>query len=456
MTDSPTGIAEALRRALPGAWRPPGARGPHPEEDICQHPLGAPLAWIAPRDTDEVQRIVTLARQLGARVAVTGARTAYWRPVSLEGAVALDTRELCGIGPLEDGVIEVEAGATVGAVQAALAAEGATLPAHPDAYGDSTIGAMAATAFASGVGSGRATVDRLVAGLDVVLGTGERVVTGTSRALGLAAFARLGLPDPTGLFLGAQGSLGVITRLALRAEPARPRAALSWRARGASANLAAAVALASGLRAPGTYETLRVEARAEAHARSAGEPRFQGTMIVDSPFGEEELAARLALLRARVTETYGDALVSLSVEPEPARWWGPPDAHWRDLRDGVFRGVDAIVGYPSAPAAIEVAGAIYDAARAREGLRSLRVALYFSPESVNLGLHAQLDDVARGDAFETDGIARLATLDAVPYRWSDAWARAVGDRLHGPTSAWLARLAERCDPDGVLSPREPG
>ncbi len=63
----------------------------------------------------------------------------------------------------------------------------------------------------------------LVLGLEVVLPTGEIMRTGSWALPGAKPFYRWGIgPDMTGLFLGAQGTMGVVTKLATQIVPHMP------------------------------------------------------------------------------------------------------------------------------------------------------------------------------------------------------------------------------------------
>jgi FAD/FMN-containing dehydrogenase len=63
----------------------------------------------------------------------------------------------------------------------------------------------------------------LVLGLEVVLPTGEIIRTGSWVLPGAKPFYRWGIgPDMTGLFLGAQGTMGVVTKLATQIVPHMP------------------------------------------------------------------------------------------------------------------------------------------------------------------------------------------------------------------------------------------
>ena len=296
------------------------ARGPSPEMDLARYQLGRCLAWVRPRSTAEVVRVIEVARELGVPVVAVGKRTAYWRPLSLEGAIALDTSALDTVGEpdLRGGFVRCGAGATVRQVSRAARAAGAMLPAFPDATGDTSIGSMVAAGFASGIGTGMTTAAGLVAGLSVVLGSGEVLATGTAAVLAASPFSRLGLPDPTELFFGSDGALGVITEVSVRIRPAIAMAQLAFLLPPGTDGLCAALSLAERLRSPGVYDTFRTAAVLD--PRLGAWAPTEVDLVVLAPLGAEELGHRTV----RVREIIG-LLVPVSRSPrEPRAPWQPP------------------------------------------------------------------------------------------------------------------------------------
>ena len=216
-------VQRQLRDGLPeGRFIAGPAEGGDETRDLCRYPTGQPLLWVRPESSEEVAHVLKTAAESATPVVAVGARTAYWWPLQYGGAIALDTSGLLTLESAPDPAepVWVGAGVSVRDLDEHLRARGMTLPCHPDAYGDTSVASMVATGFTSGCGVGSSDLSSLVAGLKVVLGTGEVLTCGASAALGAAPFLRGGLPDPTSLFFASDGALGVITEVAVRPQRA--------------------------------------------------------------------------------------------------------------------------------------------------------------------------------------------------------------------------------------------
>ncbi|MEC9070966.1 MAG: FAD-binding oxidoreductase, partial [Myxococcota bacterium] len=264
--------------------RDPQGISPPASRDLCGHPLGSPAMWVVPRNTADVQHVVRAARLAGVSVVPVGKRTAYWRPLEYTGAVVLEMSGLNGLGHAHGSAepIWVGAGVEVRDLDEHLRRAGRRLACHPDAFGDTSIGAMVSTGFAAGCGLGTTGLDGLVAGLVVVLGTGEVLRTGAANALGHAPFTRAGLPDPTGLFYGSDGALGIVTEVAVRPWAVTPSVQVSAELPSDLISTLGVVELARSLREPGSYETLRCVAVAEP---GGGESQRLDVVVRDSEAG---------------------------------------------------------------------------------------------------------------------------------------------------------------------------
>lgn len=454
-----TALIDQLASALgPGRVLSPADIGHDAHEDLCRYPLGTAACWVRPRDEGEVVAAVRVARALRVAIVAVGRRSSYWRPLNLNRAIALDVSALSHIDEpdLEGGFAWCGAGATVRDVDAALRKRGSSLAAFPDAFGDTSIGAMVSAGFSAGLGMASATAESLVTGLRVVLGTSEVLLTGTSLTLGASAFAREGLPDPTGLFLSSDGALGIVTAVAVRALPREPMAQLSWESPRGEGCLRAAVELARSLRYPGVYDTFRV-------VFDDGPPDGALTkldLVVKAALGEADLAHRVALVRGEIRRRFPEAQLrelreGLDGAPLPLRQSRTGD-HWATLREGHFAGVDVVVAYPDVFRCVAETNHLTDEAW-KTGARSAHHALYVSPTSMNVGVHLFWPDVdppsvGRAHAFIGSAVERLAPLKVVPYRWGRLWGGALAHRLDPVSRDVLDRLKRVTDPDGILHP----
>jgi D-lactate dehydrogenase (cytochrome) len=178
------------------------------------HRAGLPEVVVFPRSTEEVVAVVDVCRAHSTPLVAFGAGTSLeGHVVPLHGGVCLDTTRLDRIPRLsvEDLDVTVEAGVTRTQLDARLRPEGVFFPVDPGA--DATIGGMIATG-ASGTTTVRYGAMRdNVLSLTVVTADG-RVVRTRSRARKSSAGY-----DLTRLFVGSEGTLGVITEATLRIYP---------------------------------------------------------------------------------------------------------------------------------------------------------------------------------------------------------------------------------------------
>ncbi len=429
-------------------------RGQEPTHDICRYYLGEPCAWLRPHSSEEVSEIVRFARAHQLAVVPVGQRTAYWNPLRYHGALVVDLARLDFIdgAALPSGSVRCGAGTSVRALDDWLRERGLRLAAYPDAYGGTSVGALVATGMTCGVGMGMATVEELVLGLCVVLGTGECLRTGAANVLGGAPFLRTGLPDPSGLLFASEGTLGVITEVAVRVYRPQPRARLRFETDVSEASLRAVFELAEGLAFPGVYQTFRAVARWDIQA---DRPHQDVYLVLASPFSVEEVQARAAAVEARILEKFPGGKCTVTYDPTDSTlaWWGPPAGQWADLRQGQLVGVDVLVDYASVLSAVEFGDSLLNEARTGPWL-SARRAIYFAPHYVNLGLHAMLEpeQVARGHRLVSSWAERLAQRSVVPYRWGRVWGPSLSEKLDPGYRGVMLDLKQRFDPDGILNP----
>ncbi|ODR04319.1 oxidoreductase [Mycobacterium sherrisii] len=171
---------------------------------------------VRPGSADEVAEVLRVCRDAGAHVTVQGGRTSLVAgTVPEHDDVLLSTERLCGLSEVDsvERRIAVGAGATLAAVQHAAAAAGLVFGVDLAARDTATVGGMAST-NAGGLRTVRyGNMGEQVVGLDVALPDGSLL-----RRHSLVRSDNTGYDLPA-LFVGAEGTLGVITALDLRLHP---------------------------------------------------------------------------------------------------------------------------------------------------------------------------------------------------------------------------------------------
>ena len=176
-----------------------------------------PALVARPTDTKQVAAVLAACNQARVPVTAAGGRSGVCgASVPVFGGVSLDLCGLSGIGNVDTTslVADLRAGTFGPDVESGLQDEhGVTLGHWPQSMDLSTVGGWLACRGAGQYSNRYGKIEDMVIGLEVVLADGSVVRTG-----GHAPRSATG-PDLTQLFVGSEGTLGVITEGRFRVHP---------------------------------------------------------------------------------------------------------------------------------------------------------------------------------------------------------------------------------------------
>ena len=228
-----------------------------------------PAAVARPSDADGVAAAVRLAAEHGVPLTPAAGRSGVCGgAVPVAGGVALDLTGLAGVVDVDDTSLRARIlpGTFGDDLERALAERGVTLGHWPQSVAISTVGGWLACRGAGQYSTRYGKIEDMVVGLEVVDGRGRRFRTGGHPRAATG-------PDLTQVFVGSEGTLGVITEATLRVRP-RP-AGSGWAAYGFRRFADGLDACRRVLRRGATPAVLRLYDQAESTRQFSG-PSYDG------------------------------------------------------------------------------------------------------------------------------------------------------------------------------------
>jgi alkyldihydroxyacetonephosphate synthase len=406
-----------------------------------------------PGDTAQVAEALRVCNEARVPVTVAAGRSGVCGgSVPVHGGVVLDLTALTGIVGIdrESLLLDVRAGTFGAPLEDELRTEhGLTLGHFPQSIDISTVGGWLACRGAGQKSTRYGKIEDMVTGIDVILADGRVVQTGG------APRAAVG-PDLTQLFVGSEGTLGVITGARLRLHPA-PTAEVrgSWR----PPSIAAAFdAIRRVLQRGGTPAVVRLYDGTEAERNFGLDPVPLLLVLDEGDRYVVDAVERVVQEEFAAFPRADDALV--------ARWW----EHRNDV-SALHRAIDA--------------GLVVDTMEIAAPWASLD-ALYTGVCAALMAVDGVLMASAHLSHAYTDGACLYFTFAGVPDTgrtrercYAEAWDAAVGATLSGGAAlshhhgvglnraryvsdalgdglAVLQAVKDALDPRGILNPGKLG
>ncbi|GHH86822.1 FAD-linked oxidase [Streptomyces sulfonofaciens] len=305
-----TALAELTARLPAGTLvTDPDVLAAHRSDRAPFCPSGTPAALVRARSTEQVSLVLGTAHRYRVPVVPQAARTGLAGGANaVDGCILLSVERMDRILEVDtvDQVAVAEAGVVNAVFSRAVAEHGLFYPPDPSSWEMSTLGGNAAT-NAGGLCCVKygVTAD-FVRGLTVVLADGSVLRTGRRTAKGVAGY------DLTHLFVGSEGTLGVITEVTLALRPAAraPLTAVAFFPDPAAACAAVADYMADGTR-PSLLELMdRPTMDVVSAYRDLGFPPDAGAVLIAQSDRGDQAPGDLRRFAGTASRHGGDAVVA--------------------------------------------------------------------------------------------------------------------------------------------------
>lgn len=421
--------------------------------DISAHTSALPAGVVWPETTEEVSRLLAWAYCEEIPITPWGAGTSTeGNPLPVQGGLVLDmTRmnKVLDIRP-EDLQVDVEPGVFRKELNRQLSGSGLFFPVDPGA--DATIGGMIAN-NASGVKTVKYGATRdYVMRMTIVLPDGEVINTGSRAHKSSSGY------DLTRLFIGSEGTLGVVTAATLRLSgvPEAKLAATVVFADLESASEAVAMLIGAGLE-PAALELL-TEDLIELMNRENG----LGLQVAPSLFCEFHGISRASLLETaalaqEVCEDCGALNFAYGIdEQDRMNLWRARHEAWETI-NRAHPGKNTLIVDAAIPISCYPEMVVF----AREQVREQGVSGYVFGHAGDGNLHV----VMAGDPADEAGWDKLETVNqrvvekaiALGGTCTGEHGIGIGKRKfmaleHGASYQLMKRIKDVIDPKGLMNP----
>ncbi len=215
MTELPADLVEALAQAVPAVGGVLLGEAAKEKAVSDWSRVGTPLAVVRPSSTSEVSAALKLCNEARIPVTAWGGKTGLVHGIFSDGHIALSLERMAAIEEVDaiGGTITVEAGCILQTAAEAAEREGLLLPLDLGARGSAMIGGVIATNAGGNRVIRYGMVREMVLGLEAVLADGTVVSSMNHLIKNNAGY------DLKQLFIGSEGTLGIVTRAVLRLKP---------------------------------------------------------------------------------------------------------------------------------------------------------------------------------------------------------------------------------------------